>query len=279
MPVPTYKVEIGWNTQISGVITFGFTDWKTPVSFAVTNKALTSNVATITAPGHSVAQGDTISVAGVDATFNTLGVVVSAVTGTTISYAKTASNVASTAATGTVGVVTTVDTFSNSFTNFFTGPNDDVTEDVESIRIKRGRDDLLAQMNAGTAEIDFRRPADRAYWNPSNKSSLLNSANNPGFVPMRPIRITASYGGTGYGLFWGFVRSARYSHDTGICRVSCVDLFIFLQRAALLDPALASTEGGTGDSSFTPDGDSALDAESAVITSTSRSGFVRTASL
>jgi len=58
-----------------------------------------------------------------------------------------------------------------------------------------------------------------------------------------------------------------------------VDLFIFLQRAALLDPALASTEGGTGDSSFTPDGDSALEAESSVTTSTSRSGFVRTASL
>lgn len=205
MPLPTYKVEIGWNTQISGVITFDFTDFKT-----------------------------------ID------------------------------------GVVQTVDTFSNAFTNFFTGPNDDVTEDVESIRIKRGRDDLLAQMNAGTAELDLRRPTDRAYWNPSNKDSLLNSANNPGFVPMRPIRITATDGGTEYGLFWGFLRSARYSHDTGICRISCVDLFIFLQRAALLDPALATTEGGTG---FTPDGDAALEAESATVTSTSRSGFVRTASL
>lgn len=205
MPVPAYKVEIGWNTQLSGVITFGFTDFKT-----------------------------------ID------------------------------------GVVQTVDTFSNAFTNFFTGPNDDVTEDVESIRVTRGRDDLLAQMNAGTAELDLRRPTDRSYWNPANTGSLLNSANAPGFVPMRPIRITASYGGTEYGIFWGFLRSARYSHDTGICRISCVDLFIFLQRAALLDPALATTEGGAG---FTPDGDSALEAESSVTTSTSRSGFVRTASL
>lgn len=277
MPVPTYKVEIGWNTQIAGVITFDFTDFKTPVTFNVTNKALTSNVATITAPGHTVTQGDTIAVAGVDATFNTTGVVVTAVTATTISYAKTAGNVTSTAATGTVGVVTTTDTFSNAFTNFFTGAYDDVTADVESIRIRRGRDDILSQINAGTCELEVRRMSDRAYWNPANKSSLLNSANAPGFVPMRPIRITATYGGTTYGLFWGFLRSARFNYETGICRISCVDLFIFLQRTAPLDPALATTQGGTGADSYTPDADTGGDAASAVTTSRSRTGFIRTA--
>lgn len=276
MPVPTYKVEIGWNTQIAGVITFDFTDFKTPVTFNVTNKALTSNVATITAPGHTVVAGDTIAVAGVDATFNTTGVVVSSVTTTTISYPKTAGNVASTAATGTVGVVTTTDTFSNAFTNFFTGAYDDVTADVESIRIRRGRDDILSQINAGTAELEVRRPSDRAYWNPANKSSLLNSANAPGFVPMRPIRITATYGGTTYGLFWGFLRSARFNFETGICRLSCVDLFIFLQRTAPLDPALSTTQGGTGSESYTPDSDAAGDAASSVTAARSRTGFVRT---
>lgn len=279
MPAKTYKVEIGFNNQLSGVITFGFTDSKTPVTFAVTNKALTTNVATITAAGHAVVAGDTISVAGVDVTFNTTGVVASSVTATTISYAKTAANVTSIAATGTVGVVTTVDTFSNAFTNFFDGPDDDVTEDVESIRIKRGRDGLLAQMNAGTAELDIRRPTNRAYWNPSNTASALHVDNAPGFVPMRPIRITASNGVINTGLFFGFVRSARYSHDTGICRLSCVDLFIFLDRAAVLDPAFSTTQGGTGDTSFVPDEDTALEVQSAVVTSTSRGGFIRTASL
>ena len=50
MPVPVWKVEIGWGSQIAGVLVFGFSDFKTPTTFSVTNKALTSNVATITAP-------------------------------------------------------------------------------------------------------------------------------------------------------------------------------------------------------------------------------------
>lgn len=282
MPVPTFKVEIGWSAQVAGVITFGFTDFQTPVKFAVTNKALTSNVATLTAPGHNIVAGDTISVAGVDATFNTTGVKVTTVTSTTVSYAKTAANVASTPVTGgTVGVVRTADVFSNAFTNFFTGAYDDVTSDVESIRIRRGRDDILSQINAGTAELEMRRPSDRAYWNPANKSSALNASNTPGFVPMRPIRITATdpVTGTSYGLFWGFIRSARFSYDTGICRLSCVDLFLPLQRLAPLDPAFSTTQGGTGADSYAPDDGTAQDVTSSVTTSRSRTGFVRTATL
>lgn len=205
MPVPTYKVEIGWNTQIAGVITFDFTDFQTRS-----------------------------------------------------------------------GVVRTADVFANAFTNFFTGAYDDVTADVESIRIRRGRDDILSQINAGTCELEVRRPTDRAYWNPANKSSLLNSANAPGFVPMRPIRITATYGGTTYGLFWGFLRSARFNYETGICRISCVDLFIFLQRTAPLDPAYSTTQGATVDA-FTPDSSTSSDVTSSVTSTRSRTGFLRTA--
>jgi N4-gp56 family major capsid protein len=63
----------------------------------VTNKALTSNVATITTgAAHGIFVGETIKVVGVDATFNGTHTV-TAVTSTTISYAKTASNVTSAA--------------------------------------------------------------------------------------------------------------------------------------------------------------------------------------
>jgi N4-gp56 family major capsid protein len=63
----------------------------------VTNKALTSNVATITTgAAHGIFVGETIKVVGVDATFNGT-FTVTAVTSTTISYAKTASNVSSAA--------------------------------------------------------------------------------------------------------------------------------------------------------------------------------------
>jgi hypothetical protein len=74
----------------------------------VNNKALTSDVATLTtAAAHNFLVGDRITVAGVDATFNGT-YALTAVTSTTFSYAKTASNVTSAAVspTGTADAVT-----------------------------------------------------------------------------------------------------------------------------------------------------------------------------
>jgi hypothetical protein len=72
------------------------------IAATVTTKALTSNVATLTtSAAHGLAVGMLVTVAGVDATFNG-DYTITAVTSTTLSYAKTASNVSSTAATGTV---------------------------------------------------------------------------------------------------------------------------------------------------------------------------------
>lgn len=71
----------------------------------VTNKALTSNVATLTVGATDFIVGDTVVVAlsPADATFDGT-YAITAVTSTTISYAKTASNVASTASAGTATV-------------------------------------------------------------------------------------------------------------------------------------------------------------------------------
>lgn len=72
------------------------------ITATVTNKALTSNVATLTtSSAHRLAVGFEVVVSGVDATFNGT-YTVTAVTSTTFSYAKTAANVPSTAATGTI---------------------------------------------------------------------------------------------------------------------------------------------------------------------------------
>lgn len=68
----------------------------------VTNKALASNVATLTIGTHAYTVGQKVAVSGVDATFDGTWVV-TAVTGTTISYAVTHADVASTAAAGTAG--------------------------------------------------------------------------------------------------------------------------------------------------------------------------------
>jgi len=68
---------------------------------SVSNKALTSNVATLTtSAAHGLAVGDVVWVEGIDSTFNsttTAYTVTGVPTTTTFTYAKTASNVASTA--------------------------------------------------------------------------------------------------------------------------------------------------------------------------------------
>jgi hypothetical protein len=71
----------------------------------ITNKQLTSNVATLTtATAHGLTTGDSVWVEGVDSTFNGAYTVTTATT-TTFSYAKTAADVASTAVSSATAVV------------------------------------------------------------------------------------------------------------------------------------------------------------------------------
>ena len=71
----------------------------------ITNKALTSNVATLTtAAAHNLTVSDSIWVEGVDSTFNGQYTVTAATT-TTFSYTKAATNVASTAVTAATALV------------------------------------------------------------------------------------------------------------------------------------------------------------------------------
>lgn len=77
------------------------------ITKTVSNKALTSNVATITTSAtHGFAVGDYVVVSGVDSTFNGTYLVASVPTTTTFTYAKTASNVTSASATGSAVVST-----------------------------------------------------------------------------------------------------------------------------------------------------------------------------
>jgi hypothetical protein len=71
-------------------------------NYTVTNKQLTSNVATLTTSvNHKHAVGDVVTVTGVDATFNGT-YTLSAVGSNTVSYPKVAANVGSTASGGTI---------------------------------------------------------------------------------------------------------------------------------------------------------------------------------
>jgi hypothetical protein len=74
------------------------------ITKAVSNKALTSNVATLTtSTTHGFAVNDIVVVSTVDATFNGTYVVKAVPTTTTFTYDKTATNVASTAIAGATG--------------------------------------------------------------------------------------------------------------------------------------------------------------------------------
>ena len=68
------------------------------ITVSINNKALTSNVATLTTTAaHGLSTGMQITISGVDATFNGEYTITGVPTSTTFTYAKTASNVASTA--------------------------------------------------------------------------------------------------------------------------------------------------------------------------------------
>lgn len=110
--VPVAGVEI----DLSGLTTPGwgffrntdpdnFVYWGPKVYFSrtITNKALTTNVATLTAAAHGFTVGDSVVVDGVDATFDGT-YTITAVTANTFSYAKTAGDVGSVASGGTAVV-------------------------------------------------------------------------------------------------------------------------------------------------------------------------------
>lgn len=109
--------ELGWtpyiivrnyseNTSVTLTDAVELSD-PTPTTITVTNKALANNVATLTtSTAHGLVPGAAILVAGVDATFNGTYTVLNTPTTTTITYAKTASNVVSTSASGTITAAT-----------------------------------------------------------------------------------------------------------------------------------------------------------------------------
>jgi hypothetical protein len=111
----------------------------------------------------------------------------------------------------------------------FSGAYDDVTEDAGDLRIRRGRSDTLATMNAGTCEFSLTRPSDPDFYNPNSLTSPI-AFEDPGFAPMRPVRVTATYGVTDYPLFYGFIRSMDWDSDSRTAKVQAVDLFLWLSR-------------------------------------------------
>lgn len=80
------------------------------VTYNISNKALTSSVATLTtSAAHGLTVGQTVKVSSVDSTFDGTFIVTAVPSSTTFSYALVAANVTSAAATGQVTVLTVND--------------------------------------------------------------------------------------------------------------------------------------------------------------------------
>lgn len=78
----------------------GFYTWHGVINASVNNKALTDNLATLTtAAAHNFVAGETVTVSGVDSTFNGTYEIAATPTTTTFTYVKTAADVTSAAVT------------------------------------------------------------------------------------------------------------------------------------------------------------------------------------
>ena len=128
-----------------------------PLSFSVSLKELTGNVATLTVTGtanHTYTVGETVTVAGVDATFNG-AYTITARTNTTVSYLKTASDVAQTAAAGTTsvdrlqGLVNATDVSRTRYSGFVKDASDSKWKLFEGVTSKPSTTVNFAQMGLG----------------------------------------------------------------------------------------------------------------------------------
>ena len=124
-------------------------------------------------------------------------------------------------------------------------PTVDLTADVYSIKIDRGRNIMQDQYESGSATIRLMDPL--SYWNPQNSASPYF-----GFLtPLRKLRVSATYNGVGYFLFSGYTISYTYSYpqgqETGYVDILCSDAFRLMQQAGVvtIDSSPAGQTTGT----------------------------------
>ena len=126
----------------------GFYTWHADLISSISNKALTSNVATLTtSAAHNFEPGDEVVVAGVDSTFNGTHTVLATPTATTFTFAQTAANVTSGVATGTASVVA--------------GPR------------------AVTDLDAGDTNIDYNVPGNVNYNADDDIDFIVNSVEDP----------------------------------------------------------------------------------------------------
>jgi len=119
-------------------------------------------------------------------------------------------------------------------------PTVDLTPDVYSIKIRRGRNIMRDTYEAGTATVRVLDPL--SYFNPQNTASPYYGY----LTPLRKLRISATVGGVGYFLFSGYTISYNYTYpqgqETGYVDIECTDAYRLMQQAGIT--TVADTPAG-----------------------------------
>jgi hypothetical protein len=123
-------------------------------------------------------------------------------------------------------------------------PTVDLTPDVYSISIKRGRNIMRDTYEAGSCIVRVLDPL--SYFNPQNTSSPYY-----GFLtPLRKLRVSATVNDVGYFLFSGYTTEYKYTYpqnqETGYVDIICTDAFRLMQQASLTTVASATAGQDTG---------------------------------
>ena len=121
----------------------------------------------------------------------------------------------------------------------------DVSTSVIKIETRKERNLLQDKYTAGQATVRIVDP--NGYWNPQNTASPYY----PNLVPLRQITISATYSGTTYPIFAGFITEYKYQYpkdqETGFVDLICYDGFrlLFNSLITTVTGAVAGEDTGT----------------------------------
>ena len=120
----------------------------------------------------------------------------------------------------------------------------DVSSQCVKASLRAGYNLLQDQFQAG--EATFRLVDPNGDWNPTNTASPYYGY----LTPLRKIRFSATYSGSGYFLFSGYITSYNYSYpkdqEIGYVDLVCVDAFRLLNLAGITAVSGASAGQDTG---------------------------------
>ena len=123
-------------------------------------------------------------------------------------------------------------------------PTVDLTPDVYSISIRRGRNIMKDQYDAGTAIVRVLDPL--GYFNPQNPSSPYFGY----LVPLRKLRVSATTSTADHFLFSGYVNDYKYyfpvGQETAYVDILCTDGFRLLQMSQIQTVADSGAGQTTG---------------------------------